>query len=52
MYNMYGQKVREIDHLFGQIFTLKRDNLPSGVYIVQLTQDNRNISRSKIVLTD
>ncbi len=50
--NCFGQTVKQIDKLSGQTITLHRDNLPSGLYFIRLTQDNKVISSDKLVITD
>jgi len=50
--NVFGQTVKEIKNISGQTITLHRDNLPSGVYFVRLTQDNKIITTNKLVITD
>ena len=52
VYNSFGQKVKEIKNISGQVITLFRDNLPSGLYFIRLTQDNKIISEEKLVITD
>lgn len=50
--NCFGQTVKEIKNISGQIIILQRDNLPSGLYFIQLTQDNQVIATKKIIITD
>ena len=52
IYNIYGQAVKQINNISGQTITLHSDNLPSGFYFLQLTQDNQVISLDKLVITD
>jgi hypothetical protein len=52
VYNSYGQKIKQLNQLFGETIILQRDNLPSGVYFIQLSQDNKLISTEKMVITD
>ncbi len=52
VYNLYGQTVKQMNNLSGQTITLQRDNLPSGLYFVRLTQDNKIITEDKLVITD
>ncbi len=51
-YNSIGQAVRQMDKLTGQTIILHRDNLPTGLYFVRLTQDNQVIATKKIIITD
>ena len=52
IYNLYGQTVKQIDNLSGQTVTFYRDNLPSGLYFLRLTQDSKVIATDKLVITD
>jgi hypothetical protein len=51
VYNSFGQQVKQIKNISRQTVTLHRDNLPSGLYFVQLTQDSNTISTDKFVIT-
>ncbi len=50
--NCFGQTVKQIKNISGQTVTLNRDNLPSGLYFLRLTEDNKILSVDKIVITD
>lgn len=52
VYNCFGQTVKEIKNISGQEVVLFRDNLPSGLYFMWLSQDNKIISTNKFVITD
>ena len=52
IYNLYGQQVKQIINISGQTITLQRDNLPSGLYFIRLTQDGKIIATDKLVITD
>lgn len=52
LYNALGQQVRQVNNISGQTLTLHRDNLTSGLYYLQLTQDNQTIATDKLVITD
>jgi len=52
VYNSFGQIVKEIKNISGQTVTLYRDNLPSGLYFIRLTKDNKQIETKKIIITD
>lgn len=52
VYNSFGQRIKQMDNISGQSFTLHRDNLPSGVYFLQVTQDNNTLITDKLVITD
>jgi len=52
VYNSIGQQVKQIRNISGQTFTLHRDNLQSGLYFLQLTQENKIIATEKLVISD
>ena len=50
--NMRGQVVKEIKNISGLTVTIFRDNLPSGLYFIQMTEANKIITADKLVVTD
>jgi hypothetical protein len=52
MYNLSGQQVKQIKNISGNTITLHRDNLPRGIYFLQLIQGNKTFSAAKIEITD
>jgi len=50
--NVFGQVVKEIKNISGQTVTLHRDNLPSGLYFIRLTEENKTIAADKLIITD
>ncbi|MBI4930673.1 MAG: T9SS type A sorting domain-containing protein [Bacteroidetes bacterium] len=52
VYNLYGQAVKEIKNISGHTVTLFRDNLPSGLYFVRLTEEGKTLATDKLVITD
>lgn len=52
VYNCFGQTVEQIKNINGQTVVLSRDNLASGLYFVQLSQDNQTIATKKLIITD
>jgi Secretion system C-terminal sorting domain len=52
IYNAYGQVLKRVDHLYGTKFTLTRDDLPSGVFFMQLMDGNEVIAIEKLMITD
>lgn len=52
VYNSFGQQVKQIKNISGQEIKLQRDNLPSGLYFIRLTQDNEVITADKLIITD
>jgi hypothetical protein len=51
IYNLYGQTVKQIKNISGQTITLYRDNLPGGLYFINLTQGNKTFT-DKLVIAD
>ncbi|MBE0663497.1 MAG: T9SS type A sorting domain-containing protein [Bacteroidales bacterium] len=52
VYNCFGQTIKKIRNISGQTITINRDNLPSGVYFIRLTQDNKIIATNKLIIAD
>lgn len=52
VYNLFGQTVKQKNNLSGQTIIFHRDNLPSGLYLFRLTQDNKIILTDKLIITD
>jgi hypothetical protein len=52
VYNLFGQQVKQIKNISGQTFTLHRDNLQSGLYFLQLTEENKIIATEKLIISD
>lgn len=52
LHNSFGQTVKEIQNISGQTVTLLRENLPSGLYFVRLTEENKTVLAAKLVVVD
>ncbi len=52
IYNSFGQQVKQIKNISGQSTILHRDNLPSGLYFIRLTQNNKVLAAEIIVIID
>ena len=52
IYNSYGQTLKQVKNISGQTISLSRDNLPSGLYFIRLTEDNKIIAVEKLIITD
>lgn len=52
IYNSSGQTVKQIGNLSGQKIVLYRDNLPRGLYFVRLSEENKIIASTKLIITD
>jgi hypothetical protein len=52
VYNSNGQQVKKTEHISGNKITLHRDNLPSGLYFLLLTKDNKIFSSERLIIAD
>jgi len=52
VYNSFGQEIKQIKNISGQTITFHRDILPSGLYFIRLTQDNKTIATDKLIIID
>lgn len=52
VYNLYGQAVRQINHIAGQTITLDHATLPVGLYFIQLSDNNKSCLTFKIIITN
>lgn len=52
VYNTFGQMINEMKNINGKKIALSCDNLTSGLYFIQLKEDNRIITVDKFVITD
>lgn len=52
LFNSIGQKVKQISKITGRTVTIYRDNLPSGLFIFYLIQDNKTIKIGKLAISD
>jgi uncharacterized delta-60 repeat protein len=52
VYSSIMQPVKLIDNLSGQSIIFNRSNLPSGLYFLHLTHDNKTIATDKLIITD
>ena len=52
IYNSNGQTLKQIKNISGQTVSLTRDNLPSGLYFMKLTEENKIIALEKLIITD
>jgi hypothetical protein len=51
VYNSFGKIVRQIKNISGQTIVLNRDNLPSGLYLILVTEDNKVLTSNKLIIT-
>jgi hypothetical protein len=52
VYNSFGQKVKQINHISGRTVTFFRDNLESGLYFIRLMEDDKILATNKLVISD
>ena len=52
IYNLYGQAIKQMNKISAQTVSLFRDNLPSGLYFIRLTETNKIIATEKLIITD
>lgn len=50
--NAYGQTVTQINNISGQSVTFSRDDLPSGLYFIELTEERKIIGVEKLLIYD
>ncbi len=49
--NCFGQTVKRITNITGNTISISRDNLPTGLYFISLTDSNKTYA-TKIIITD
>lgn len=52
LFNTIGQLIKEIRDLNGQSIIIDREDLNSGIYFIQLTENGKLISTHKIIVSD
>lgn len=52
IFNAYGQIVKHLYPMQGDTFTLSRDDLPCGLYFIQLTKAHHTIAVKKVTIAD
>jgi hypothetical protein len=52
IYTTFGQLVKQINNIYGESFTFESDNLPIGWYTASILQGNKEISRSKFIISE
>jgi hypothetical protein len=52
VYNSFGEVVKRMTNIYGQTFTFQSENLPSGLYYINLLQNGQVILIDKLVITD
>ncbi len=52
IYNSFGQTLKQVNNISGQTVSFSRENLPNGLYIIRLTEENKIIAVEKLIITD
>lgn len=52
IYNAFGQVLKQVNNISGQTMSLNRENLPSGIYFLRLTDADKTISIEKLIIAD
>lgn len=52
VYNSIGQLVKKVENIYGNKVILQRENLVSGIFFVQLFENDKIISTQKIIIKD
>ncbi len=52
IYNTSGQVVKKVNNISGPNIKLGRDNLPNGIFLILMVQDNKTIMADKLIITD
>lgn len=52
VYNSFGRKVKREKNITGQTVSFSCNNLSAGLYFLRITEENKTIGASKLVITD
>jgi hypothetical protein len=52
IYNSFGKALKQIKNISGKTVTLYRENLPSGMYLIRLSEENKTIAVEKLIIAD
>ncbi len=52
IYNVFGQIVKQINNISDQNVVINRDNLANGMYLLEVTDDAKLVSTSKLIITN
>jgi photosystem II stability/assembly factor-like uncharacterized protein len=52
IFNSIGQRVQQLKNISGQVITIYRGNLPAGLYILSISENNNPIATRKIIIAD
>lgn len=51
-YNASGQLVKQMPDVSGKTILIRRENLPAGIYLIKIIQENKEIFAFKCAITD
>jgi len=52
VYNVYGLPIKQVRNISGKTVPISRDNLPSGMYFMRITEENKLIGVEKLIIAD
>jgi hypothetical protein len=52
VYNSYGQVVRQITHINTQSFSMERNNLSDGIYFIEIFENDKLRTKTKVIFMD
>jgi len=52
VHNDLGQQIMQLKNIYGNTVSLSRGGLPSGLYFIRLTEDNKILATKKIIVQD
>jgi hypothetical protein len=52
IYNAFGQALKQVKNISGHTISLYRENLPSGLYFIGLTEENKIILFDKLIISN
>jgi hypothetical protein len=50
--NSLGQEIKKIKNISGNEIELTRNNLPDGIYVIHIVQDNKTVMTGKLIIAD
>ena len=52
VFNSMGQKVAQMNNINGQSISFNRDHLVSGLYVIQITENNKLLAAKKLIIIE
>ncbi|MCH8319032.1 MAG: T9SS type A sorting domain-containing protein, partial [Bacteroidetes bacterium] len=50
LYDVFGKRIKQIDHIKSQQIVIQRGNLSSGVYFFKITDNSSILSTGKLIV--